>query len=358
MAYPGNPNLFERHPDNPIVVPGGPDWRMAVTFNPAVIHARGKWWLFERAAGSLRPFICRIGAQISEDGVHFKLASPDPVFSPAHCGSEIGSVQDPRIVELDGRFWMTFAYRPYAWSSNPTGVGVPESHETPFPNLPPVAPAGASGSANVSGGRSDNLTRSGLAVSDDLLNWSFHGWITDPVLDDRNVILFPERIGGRFAVLRRPLNAGGGSHIWISFSDDLRTWTPPRLVARAQFPWESNRIGGSTPPIRTHAGWLVFYHGVEDERPDLRRVIYRVGAMLLDLDDPGKVLARCPFPLFEPEAYYELTGLYIPKVVFPTAAVVTGDELRLYYGACDTCICLATASLERVVKTVLQYPIS
>jgi predicted GH43/DUF377 family glycosyl hydrolase len=80
--------------------------------------------------------------------------------------------------------------------------------------------------------------------------------------------------------------------------------------------------------------------------------------MLLDLDDPGKVLARCPFPLFEPEAYYELTGLYIPKVVFPTAAVVTGDELRLYYGACDTCICLATASLERVVKTVLQYPIS
>lgn len=345
--------LFERHPANPIVVPGGPDWRRAVTFNPGVIFARGRWWMFERAAGGLRPFICRIGAQVSDDGVHFTPASAEPVFTPEMCGSAVGSVQDPRVVELDGRYWMTFAYRPYAWSSHPTGVGVPDSHETEFAEVVRgTAAAGAAGSANVAGGRADNLTRSGLAVSDNLLDWSLHGWITDPARDDRNVILFPEKIGGRYAVLRRPLNAGGGSHIWISFSEDLRTWTEPELVAKAMFPWESNRIGGSTPPIRTEEGWLVFYHGVEDEDASVRRVVYRMGAMLLDLENPRRVLARCPQPLFEPEAYYEKVGLYIPNVVFPTGAVVRGDTIQLYYGACDTCIGLATASLTAVLAEV------
>ena len=326
-------------------------------FNPAVIFARGRWWLFERTAGSLRPFICQIGAQVSDDGVNFSLASPEPVFTPAMCGSAVGSVQDPRIVELEGRYWMTFAYRPYAWSSHPTGVGVPESHETAIAGLDPAgADAGGAGSANVTGGRTDNLTRSGLAVSDNLLDWSLHGWITDPALDDRNVILFPEKIGGRYAVLRRPLNASGGSHIWISFSADLRAWTEPELVAKAMFPWESNRIGGSTPPIRTEAGWLVFYHGVEDKDAAVKRVIYRMGAMLLDLEDPRRVLARCPLPLFEPEAYYEKVGLYIPNVVFPTSAWVQGDTIHLYYGACDTCIGLATASLAAVLAEVRAHP--
>ncbi len=361
---PVAPSLFHRHPANPIVQPGGFDWRLAVTFNPAVIHEHGKFWMFERAAGGLRPFICQIGALVSDDGVHFEHARPEPVFTPAMCGSAVGSVQDPRIVKLDGRYWMTFAYRPYAWSSHPTGVGVPESHETDFPGLAPAAPlAGSAGSGNVAGGgRVDNLTRSGLAVSDNLLDWRFHGWITPPEIDDRNAILFPEKIGGRYAVLRRPLHAAGaaapaqGSHIWISFSDDLRVWSEPEILARAQFPWESNRIGGSTPPIRTEAGWLVFYHGVEDERRDVKRVVYRMGAMLLALDDPRRVLARCPLPLLQPETYYERVGAYIPNVVFPTACVVRDDTLWLYYGVCDTAICLARASMSEVLAEVLRHP--
>lgn len=349
-------SLFVRHPANPIVQPGPPDWRLAVTFNPAVIHARGRWWMLERTAGGLRPFICHLGLQTSDDGVSFRLAHPEPVLTPAHCGSALGSVQDPRLVALDERFWMTFAYRPFAWSSHPTAVGVPESHETDFPGVEraPVDTSGA-GSANVAGGRPDNFTRSGLAVSDDLIHWRFHGWITDPALDDRNVILFPEKIGGRYVVLRRPLHRGGGSHIWLSHSEDLSRWSEPELVARAEFAWESNRIGGSTPPVRTEQGWLVFYHGVEDERPELRRVIYRMGAMLLDLDDPRRVLARCPHPLFEPQAYYERVGAYIPNVVFPTSAVVRDGTIYLYYGACDTCIGLATASLADVLALVLRH---
>lgn len=347
--------LFTREPSNPIVTPGTPSWRRAVSFNPAVFHDGQQYWMLDRCAGGLRPFICHLGLLRSDDGVNWKVASDEPVFTPAMCGSPIGSVQDPRVTRLEGRWWLTFAYRPYAWSSHPTGVGVPESHETDFPNLPPAPAADEKGSANVAAGRSDNLTRSGLAVSDDGQTWSFHSWITPPDIDDRNVILFPEKIAGRFAVLRRPLEAASSS-IWISYSEDLKDWTEPELLARAAYPWENNRIGGSCPPIRTDAGWLLFYHGVETTDASVKAVTYRMGAMLLDLQDPRKILARCPMPLFEPDAYYERVGLYIPNVVFSTSCLLEGDTLLLYYGACDTCIGLARASLQAVLDRLQAHP--
>jgi predicted GH43/DUF377 family glycosyl hydrolase len=126
-------------------------------------------------------------------------------------------------------------------------------------------------------------------------------------------------------------------------------------VARGEQAWESNRIGASTPPIRTDDGWLLFHHGVEDEIPGVRRVIYRMGAMLLDLNDPCRVLARLPFPLLQPEAYYERVGAYIPNVVFPTGAVVVDGTVRLYYGVCDTAIALAEAPLEAILDELRRH---
>ena len=112
-------------------------------------------------------------------------------------------------------------------------------------------------------------------------------------------------------------------------------------------------IGGSTPPIQTEAGWLVFYHGVETEDPSVRRVCYRMGAMLLDLENPRHVIARCPDFLMEPEAYYERFGLYIPNVIFATGNVVVDGMLYLYYGVCDTAIALATVNLDDLVEHVM-----
>lgn len=356
----GEPGLFTRHPENPIVTPGLYPWRQAVTFNPGVLlDDDGRFYLYERTAGQFRPFFCYIGMMESGDGVHFTHTVTDPVWTPERAGSVHGSVQDPRLAKFDGRYYMTYAFRPFAWSSNPTGVGVPESHESEFPGVdrPAFDPA-AAGSGNVSGGRPDNMTRTGIAVSDDRVHWEHFAWATPETMDDRDVILFPEKIGGRYALLRRPLQYVGaqygttGPSIWISYSDDMREWTEPVLVAKAQFPWEDNRIGGSTPPLKTDDGWLVFYHGVQTEDKATKRVIYRMGALLLDLEDPTKVIARTKTPLLEPTAYYEKFGAYIPNVVFPSANVVKDGVIYLYYGVCDTAIALATARLDAVLAFV------
>lgn len=352
---------FTRCPENPILVPGLYAWRMATVFNPGVVlDEEGRFTLYERAAGGLRPFHCAIGMLESDDGVHFTHVSDQPVFTPEMAGSKYGSVQDPRVVKIEGVYYMTYAFRPYAWSSIPTGVGVPESFESEFPGVERAEPDAASGSANVRGARPDNMTRSGIAVSTDRLHWQHHSWPTPPELDDRDVILFPEKIGGRFALLRRPLQFIGPKYgteypgIWICFSEDLHTWTEAQLLIKPEFAWEDNRIGGSTPPLKTEAGWLVFYHGVENQNPALRRVCYRLGALLLDLNDPTKVLARTSHFLMEPETYYERFGLYIPNVIFPTANVLKDGLIYLYYGVCDTAIALATAPLDAVLDTLLH----
>ncbi len=354
---------FTRHPENPIVTPGTYPWRMATVFNPGVLYEDGKFYLYERAAGQLRPFHCYIGMLESDDGVHFKQVGDQPVFTPEMAGSVHGSVQDPRVAKIDGVYYMTYAFRPFAWSSHPTGVGVPESHESEFPGVIRAAINTKSGSANVSGARPDNFTRSGIAISHDRVHWKHHCWATPAEMDDRDVILFPEKINGKFALLRRPLQMVGPEHgtkypsIWISFSEDLQNWSTPELVARPMFDWEDNRIGGSTPPIKTKRGWLVLYHGVETVDASVKRVIYRMGGMLLDLNDPRKVIARCPHFLMEPEAYYEKFGLYIPNVVFPTANVIKDGVLYLYYGVCDTAIALATVPLNELVDYVAGFTV-
>lgn len=338
-------SLFTRCAENPIVTPGHFAWRMATVFNPGVLYEGEKFTLYERAAGNLRPFHCTIGMLESHDGVHFTHVTNEPVFTPKMAGSPYGSVQDPRVVRIDETYYMTYAFRPYAWNSNPTGLGVPESTEAQFPGF--------------SGNPAENRTRSGIAISTDRLHWRHHCWATPLDLDDRDVILFPEKINGRFALLRRPLQFVGPDYgtdrpsIWICFSEDLKSWSEPVLLATPRQDWESSRIGGSTPPVRTESGWLVLYHGVEDQHPPTRRVIYRLGAMLLDLDDPRRVIARTRDFIMEPETYYEKFGLYIPNVIFPTANVVKDGLLYLYYGVADTAIALATAPLDALVDRVL-----
>src|SRR6185437_4402149 len=165
--------------------------------------------------------------------------------------------------------------------------------------------------------------------------------------DDKNAALFPHRFDGQWLLLHRPKTDHGGSRgeIWLSRSPDLASWSTPEHVLRPRAGawWDSLRIGLGPPPLLTEHGWLLVYHGVKDT---VSGQLYRVGLALLDRDEPTRVLRRLPNWVFAPLAPYERSG-DIPNVVFPCGLLhdpATG-EVRLYYGAADSSICVATARL-------------
>lgn len=322
---------------NPIVTPGIYDWRRAAVFNPGVVFHNNKFYMYERAAGSLKPFQTCIGLLESGDGINFTPASDRPVFTAEMLGFTGGSVEDARVVKIDGVFYMCYALQPYEFDCWPTGRGVPDYFTVNYPGWK------ESNTAPM-------LTRSGIAVSEDGISFKQLCYTTPAEIDDRDNALFPEKIGGRFALLRRPMQYVGKEYgtdipgIWISYSEDLQKWSEPELVAVAEnFGWEGTKIGAAATPVKTEKGWLVLYHGVDANS------IYRVGAMLLDLADPGKVIARSAEPIMEPQEYYEKYGLVIPNTVFPTANIVKDGLLYIYYGCCDTCISLATVPVSELL---------
>ncbi len=326
----------------PVVTPGGElPWRRVAAFNPAAIEYESRIYMLERACGTLAPMVCMFGLLISEDGIHFRHAVPHPVFTAADAGYPFGSVEDPRLVRLDGRFYLTYALRRFA--GNASGNGQQEI-------LSIYADAGCDPDPDR------NFTVSGIAVSDDLIHWTNLGLCRPTVTDDRDVILFPEKIGGRYVLLRRPCATpwlpGGG--IYLSFADTLENggdWSEPEPLAlpNPAHNWESAKIGGATPPYRTGDGWLVLYHGVDTSG------VYRTGAMLLDLEDPRRILARSVEAFLEPELDWEKLGVIYHNVVFPCGQVVRDGVLYLYYGAADTVIGLARAPLTEVVAFVREF---
>ncbi|MDD3034281.1 MAG: glycosidase, partial [Bacteroidales bacterium] len=201
-----------------------------------------------------------------------------------------------------------------------------------------------------------NIANSALAITKDFKKWRRLGRITQSHLDDRDVILFPEKINGKYAMLHRPkewVGEGFGPKypaVWIRFSNDLLNWDEPSqvLIEGIEGSWEE-KVGGSTPPIKTDKGWFVLYHGVENGG----KGYYRVGAMMLDLNDPTKVIARTRNFLMEPEHYYEIEGFY-KGCVFPTGNVVKDGILYVYYGGADKYVGVATADFNELVDKLLN----
>ncbi|MFD2114572.1 glycosidase [Paenibacillus yanchengensis] len=330
-----------RHPANPIVVPGKYDWRKVTVFNPAVIIENDKFYMIERTAESLIPCKNFLGLLESEDGVNFTHVVDEPILTPDMLGFPYGSVQDPRVVKIDDTFYMNYALRPCAMSYYPTGAGVPLREIPKYPDGWGEDPG-------------HWLTRSSIVTSKDLINWEFLTDTTPLDINDRDNILFPEKINGKYALLRRPEEYVGPEYgtdnaaMWITYSDNLIDWEEPKLLAKAEYDWECRKIGGATPPIKTEHGWLTLYHGVDDD------IVYRVGALMLDLENPEKVIARTRDFIMEPVEYYEKFGFQIPNVIFPTGNVVKDGLLYIYYGVTDTAIALATVPLDEIVAHVMK----
>lgn len=332
---------FKKYEHNPILKANEKNsWENLCVLNPAVIFNEedNKFYMLYRAAGNDLEHYIYVGLATSEDGIHFERCSDKPLISPDVNGADGGGIEDPRLVKIDDYYFLTYASRPFApgqyWREDKKYFGF----------QPKAGPKVLI----------YNDTETHLAVSKDLINWKKLGRITDSRFDDRDVILFPERINGKYVKLSRAMNKCGKGYenekpaIWISYSNDLLEWREEeKLLYKGEEDWEDGKIGGSCPPVKTPYGWLFIYHGVSSKDKN-----YRVGAMLLDLENPSKILAKLNYFLMEPEFSFETDGFY-SGCVFPTGIVEVKDEYYIYYGAGDKCICLATIKKEELLNELL-----
>lgn len=307
------PELFQRHPANPILTAA--DWPGDVNavFNPAAVQLDGETILLARVEA--RTGISHVSVARSADGVSDWQVDAEPLLMPINANDgECWGFEDARAVWIEELATHVISCTAYG----------------------PAGPAVF------------------LAMSDDFRAVERLGIVAAP--EDKNAALLPDRIGGEWILFHRPTTNFGDMHpgISLSRSSDLRSWSTPEAVMapRTGAWWDALRIGIGPPLLRTEHGWLLIYHGVKET---VSGSIYRVGLALLDLDEPTRVLRRTDSWVLGPSAPYERQG-DVPNAIFPCGMIhdeATG-ELHLYYGAADTCICLATASLDETLATVLR----
>ena len=298
---------FRRYAGNPIIRREDMPYPCNTVFNAAACKCGDEYILLLRVE-DLRGHSHFTLAR-SRDGYRFVIdnrpwvePADDPEFGPYE---ELG-IEDPRITPMDDAFYIAYT----AFSRHGPRVAIGRTRD--FREFERIA----------------------LATE----------------VPNKDAVLFPQKIRGRYAMLDRP----GGYHgvpgaIWIQYSPDLRHWGDARVVLGPEPGWGSTKLGVSTPPVRTERGWLVLYHGV---RSTGAGTLYRVGAMLLDLEHPERVLGYASHFIFGPEEIYERTG-DVPNVVFPCGLIVEPDgRVKMYYGAADTCIGVAEARLEDLLRSI------
>ncbi len=335
---------LKRYKGNPILSPNpANEWENRAVFNPAAWYEKKKELilLLYRATESRPGNRSSFGLAISTDGHHFERVSDQPVLRPGRNGSEGSLIQDPRMVKMGDYYYITYACQYYP----PTRARMLPEKRAALPKCPRDFPRLLR----------HNATSTGLLLTRDFKTFIRAGRMTDPLLDDRDVVLFPEKVNGQYVMMHRPLEWVGAKHrtkypaAWISMSDDLLGFRKSKLLIKAKRDWEADRLGINTPPIKTGHGWLTLYHAVGPDK------YYRLGALLLDLDDPSKVLHRSKDWIMQPEADYETTG-YRRGCVFPCGKIVVDDTLFVYYGAADKYVCLATCKLAELLDYLLSCP--
>jgi len=322
---------LKRYQNNPILKPNPKNkWESKAVFNPGAAYIDGKIYLLYRAVGEYEKYISRLGLAVSQDGFHFKRVGDKPVFQP-EADYEKWACEDPTINLVEKEIYITYV-----------ALNQPARHPK-------------------------KLVQTALAKTTDFKNFQRMGVITPEFSDNRDVVLFPEKIKGKYSMLHRPKTWIGKKYgpllpsIWIAYSENLLDWSDHQVLYQPTKTWESIKIGAGISPIKTSAGWLLIYHGVgPDINPSRIRFdkqiqtrIYRAGALLLDLNNPTKIIAQSKEPILEPEKDYELNG-DVPNVVFPTGAFVKDGQLFIYYGAADKTCCLATVSLDDLIKELLK----
>jgi predicted GH43/DUF377 family glycosyl hydrolase len=300
--------LFKRHERNPILTAA--DWHYPANsvFNPgATLLHDGTTLLLCRVED--RRGLSHLCAARSANGVDGWEIDNQPTLmpDPEHFPEELWGIEDPRITYIPEINKYAVVYT--AFSSSGPGVA--------------------------------------LALTEDFHAFERYGMIMPP--EDKDAALFPHRIGGHWVLSHRPVSGQGGN-MWLSYSPDLRHWGGHQIMLKARLGgwWDANKIGLNSPPIETAKGWLVIYHGV---RLNTAGSIYRLGLALFDLHAPEICLKRSDEWIFGPEEPYERRG-DVDNVVFPCGYTIAadGDTIRIYYGAADTSVALATGSVNAILE--------
>lgn len=319
-------HIIKRYTGNPVLSPKDIPYAADLIFNAAVTKYKGKYVMIFRndygyTEGRFKG--TNLGIAFSGDGLKWDVRSRPFYTMEMLNDPEIKRFYDPRLTVLDGRCYMCFA--------------VDTKHGL----------------------------RGGIGVTEDFEKLEI---LSMTVPDNRNMVLFPEKINGYYTRLERPMPVYSRGRdrfdIWLSKSPDLKFWGESELVLAVEnVPFANDKTGPASPPVKTRHGWLTLFHSVDLDPArgkngwgEFWRKRYCAGVMLLELDNPSKVLGMSKLPLIAPEAPYEREG-FRNDVIFPGGMILedTG-EVKIYYGAADTVECLATAHVDDLVALCREKP--
>ena len=319
--------VIKRYENNPVLSTKDIPYDASLIFNAGVAKYNGKYVMifrddmgFSEGHGLFEDFKgTHLGLATSDDGIKWDV-SPKPFMSQDEMTTdEIRRFYDPRLTNIDGELYMCFA--------------VDTAH-------------------GILGGISKlNETLDGMEI------------LSMSAPDNRNMVLFPEKIGGLYTRLERPMPVYSRGRdrfdLWMSQSPDLKFWGNTQIVLGVEdVPYANDKIGPAAPPIKTEKGWLTTFHAVDIDpkrgkngwQPEWTKR-YTAGIMLLDLEDPSKVIGMSKEPLIAPEVPYETDEGFREQVIFPGAMLLEDSgEVKIYYGAADTVECLATANVDDLIK--------
>lgn len=319
--------LIQRYSNNPILAPKHVPYGPALVFNAGVTKFRGKYvMVFRNDYGDVDKqtvfahSTTNLGVAFSDDGIKWDV-KPVPCWT--WNDEEVTRIYDPRLTVIEDKCYMCFA--------------VDTKHGL----------------------------RGGIATTEDFEKFEI---ISLSLPDNRNMVLFPEKINGKYIRLERPMpvySRGGIDRfdIWMSDSPDLRYWGNSQLVLAVEnVPFANDKIGPGAPPVKTKHGWLTTFHTTDLDSnrgkngwEDSWKKRYTAGIMLLDLENPSRVIGMAPSPLIAPEATYEIEGGFRNHVIFPGGMILEDSgEVKIYYGAADTVECLATAHVDDLVCLCLE----
>lgn len=298
--------------EDPILSPSTLPWEDMLVFNPGATIYKDKIYLLYRAMGT-GDEISRLGLAVSKDGINFERKA-EPLYQAKGHKFETLGIEDVRVAKIEDIYYLVYTAVSQEFDEYTSEYWKKEV---------------------------DKIPRIALSTTQDFITFTDYDVIL-PHITGKDATLFPKKINGEYGLLYRV----GVDETYFAHSPNMYSWeTSYPLLNKRSGMWDSKRAGIGSPPIETEKGWLIFYHGVDEDD------VYRLGFLFLDLNNPTKILYRSPYPILEPTQHFEKYG-FVPNVVFTCGAVEKDGKYFVYYGAADEVIGLATVEKKDILNVI------